>query len=304
MALEAQEQGQQQQLQLGHLTSLSKLTLSSWAAIMQPEDQLPPNLQELYLVVGGGLAVGAGGSGCDLQPLLQLLHLQKLRLEYRDVSQAIDEAMRHVNSLTSLSELHLACSWGAGEAAAVDVPAALGCLAGLPLKSLSWTSADTSAEIPIAVLQPIRHLQGLTSLKIDTTLQSIGSDSAAAMAGQLAAILQPLTELRRLHLCVRRHVIITTVEYEASNSPEPCSSSGSHAAALGCPAAFHDDMYGVAALLRCVGALHKVEEVRVMFGMRVHDSVVQQLQAVLQLLVPSYMLPYCKVQAHRITIWL
>jgi hypothetical protein len=279
MRIEMQHNGDAVQLQMGHLTGLSKLTMSDWAATMQLEDQLPPGLQDLGLTVV--LGVG-GGNRCNLQPLLQLSRLQKLRLQYRGVPLGIGEAMRQLSSVSSLQEFHLACNMHTTVPVPVDPVGTLGRLTGLPLKSLAWTSAD----IHVGSLQSISHLQGLTSLELSTYMQSCGQNSAAP--GQLAAVLQPLTELRRLRLDVYGRV---SAFGGASIGPEHCSSSGSHATA------FCDDMEDVAALLRCVGGLRKVEELRVTFVVRLQGSDVQKVQAMMQQLLPSYMLPFCKVQA-------
>jgi hypothetical protein len=260
MRIEMQHNGDVVQLQMGHLTGLSKLAMSDWAATMQLEDQLPLGLKELELKVV--LGVG-GGNRCSVQPLLQL------------------------SSVSSLKEFHLACDMHTTVPVPVDPAGTLGLLARLSLKSLAWTDAD----IHVDALLPLSHLQGLTSLELTTHMQCCGQDSAAP--GQLAATLQPLTELRRLHLYVYGRV---SAFGEASNGPEHCSSNGGHVTV------FCDDMEDVAALLRCVGGLHKVEELRVTFVVWLQGPGVQKVQAMLQQLLPSYMLPFCKVQANRTSI--
>jgi hypothetical protein len=284
MRIEMQHNGDVVQLQMGHLTGLSKLAMSDWAATMQLEDQLPLGLKELELKVV--LGVG-GGNRCSVQPLLQLSRLQNLRLQYRGVPLGTDEAMRQLSSVSSLKEFHLACDMHTTVPVPGDPAGTLGLLARLSLKSLAWTDAD----IHVDALLPLSHLQGLTSLELTTHMQCCGQDSAAP--GQLAATLQPLTELRRLHLYVYGRV---SAFGEASNGPEHCSSNGGHVTV------FCDDMEDVAALLRCVGGLHEVEELRVTFVVRLQGPGVQKVQAMLQQLLPSYMLPFCKVQANRTSI--
>jgi hypothetical protein len=304
--MEPQEQENAVQLQVGHLTRLCKLRLSDYAASLQPVDQFPPNVQELELtVVAHSIAdatAAASDKGCGLQSLLQLSQLQKLQLQLHGLQEACglpeayQIAMRQLSSLTSLPELHLTCKWPTVEAMRVDVAAVPGCLSGLPLKSISWTSRDMAP----AVLQSLRHLQGLTSLEVDTLSQNVGFHSETTPGG-VAAILRPLTELRRLHLRMYSR------KYAASvGSPlwEACTSSGSHTIEWERSSLHQDDVQGVAALLRCVGGLSKVEEVRVVFLVRLHELDVQQLQAMLQQLLPSYMLPFCKVEARKISIQL
>ncbi|KAF6254831.1 hypothetical protein COO60DRAFT_282891 [Scenedesmus sp. NREL 46B-D3] len=105
MCVEQGEQGTQLQLQLqlGHLTNLSKLEMVlDGAASMQIEDQLPPHLQEVDLTV-------VGDERCSLQPLLWLRRLRQLHLKFSGIPEASKEAVRQLSSLISLQDLHLYC---------------------------------------------------------------------------------------------------------------------------------------------------------------------------------------------------
>jgi hypothetical protein len=291
--LERQEQRDAVQLQMGHLTSLTKLAMSDWAGSMQLEDTLPPGLQELeFKVVDGPRDVM---NACSFQPLLRLQQLRKLQLQFRGVPYASE--VQQLSRLASLQELRATYGWTRNEAIQSDeVADTLSAFTGLPLKSLSWTSID----IPIAVVEQIGHLQGLTRLELGTHLRGART-GLEATPRQLATFLRPLIKLRRLQLHVHSRAYDAVV---ASIGSRPCSSSGGDATTVGRSAAVFDDAESVAALLRCVGWLRMVEEVELSLLVRLTGSDVQLLQGMLQQLLPSCMLPYCKVQADRISIQL
>jgi hypothetical protein len=289
--LEPPQQGNAVQLQLGHLTSLSKLIVSERAAPMQLEDTLPQGLQELEFTVANGRHSHQLSHGCSFQPLLRLQQLRKLQLRFFCVPGASEVAVRQLSRLGSLQELHMTYDWRDTEARTHgDAAAASSAWTGLPLKSLSWRSED----VPIAVIERVGHLQGLTSLEWTTNFWGPGT-GLEATPGQLAAILQPLTGLRRLHL--HGYSCLSAAD-EGICGSDPCSNSGSDARAV----AVSNGLEGVAALLRCVGGLRKVEEVDMSLLIRLSGSDVQLLQGMMWQLLPSYM--GCKVQADRIILHL
>jgi hypothetical protein len=289
-----QEQEDALQLQMGHLSSLSQLKMSDWAASMQLEDTWPLGLQELD-VIGGSSGVYKSSRGFSFQPLLRLQQLRKLRLQFSGMPDASEEAVRQLSRLTSLQEIHLNYGWRDNEAMThCDMAAAPSAWTGLPLKSVSWSSTD----IPVGVLHSIGHLHDLARLELCMYWSIAG---LKVTPGQLAATLRPLTELRQLRLHVWSCVFAA---HEASNRFGPCSSSGSDTPTVGHSAAVFDDVDDLAALLRCVGVLRKVEELNMVMLLRLSGSDVQLLQGMLQQLLPRYMLPYCKVQADKISIYL
>jgi hypothetical protein len=93
---------EQQFVKLAQFISLTQLWLSLRRDVLEPLEQLPPNLQELTLCLQGGGCSNV--SSYSLQALLALGRLQTLQLCMRDAVPAA-EALREQHRLSSVSNL-------------------------------------------------------------------------------------------------------------------------------------------------------------------------------------------------------
>jgi hypothetical protein len=100
--------------------------------------------------------------------------------------------------------------------------------------------------------------------------------------GQLATALQPLTDLRALRI-------------------EGITSIAGATAREGSEGAYHD-VEGVAAVLRAMGGMRKLVVLHVELPVHLTDAAVQQVTEMLGQLLPSWMVPYCKVQGDKLSI--
>jgi hypothetical protein len=286
VAHEELQQQLQQQLQLTHLTGLSKLFLRVSAALLQPGDYLPPNLHELEVT-------GAGVQHCTLQPLLWLTQLQKLHVLFDGVPVESEVAVQHLSSLTSLQEQRLSYAWNRDAAevgcgvpwqgsldATCEAAAAASAWQDLPLTSLSWRGPD----VPGAVLRKVAALTGLTSLQLNTQERRIELGFQAEPR-QLAAIPQQLTRLRQLSMVGFFSPLAVVIDGRMADT-----------------AGHLHDMESVAALLQAIGELQMLEEVHLSLPVWLHECHVQQLSGKLQQLMPDHLLPYCSVTAGGISL--
>jgi hypothetical protein len=189
---------EQQLLQLGHLSSVTRLQLgckalpvssgtSSSAATLTEHDVMPENVKVLTLQ-----------RCCSIAALLSLGHLQQLRIGY--VAGAAARDLIQLTQLTQLQAVELGHS-DCGGSSSDDLAQAAAAWQLLPVKSLSISVLKlgrVSVILPDEVLQHLGGLQGLTALELsgaepETTVLE-------ASSGQLAAALLQLTALQRLQL--------------------------------------------------------------------------------------------------------
>uniref|UniRef100_A0A383W3M9 Uncharacterized protein n=1 Tax=Tetradesmus obliquus TaxID=3088 RepID=A0A383W3M9_TETOB len=270
-------------LHMSQLTSLRKLTLTSYTAALRRDDQLPPNLQELlYLLITQRGDVYEGGK---LQPLLALSRLQQLQLEFAGAPAVPAAELQQLSSLGRLQELRLAYR-GCREADAVGDAAAWLLL---PLTSFEWGSD----ELPAAVLQQLGKLKGLTQLVLHASGVSGSSCSIESTPRQLAAVLQQLTKLRCL-----------TIDGYDSMAVDGAAADTAAAGGGGGGDVDGDwhSVDGVRAFLQAVGRLSTLQQATVVLPVRLQESAVQQLRGLLQQLLPKWLARCCEVQQDSVAV--
>jgi hypothetical protein len=268
-----------QRLQLGQLTALRKLLLQDYATALRPDDQLPPNLQQLEYVLIGERGEDDGQTSI-LQPLLVLSQLQKLEMQFRGAPAVTADELKQLSSLTGLQDLCLSYE-GCTER---DAAAAAAAWRVVPLKALMWGSDNVSA----AMVQQLGELKGLTQL----VLQAAGLSSSRmdATPGQLAVALQQLTKLRCL--------TVKGYDYMALQAGVPATGNDGLDPAIG---AWHG-IGGVEAFLHAVDALCDLREARVSLPAVLQEADAQQLHGKLQQLLPRRLARYCNITAHQVEV--
>jgi hypothetical protein len=183
--------------------------------------------------------------------------------------------LAQLSSLVQLTELQLSYP-SAGSIGTIEQFWQL-----LPLRLLSLHTMGATSYF----LQQLTALQGLTSLSLELAFpireersaESVDpSDFRSAIASQLAAAIQQLTGLRHLHL-----------SNSASWFPflAPCSSSG-------------DAIYAdITALLRAIGGLQELGDVRFLWYMRGRMAAAEmwEVQRLVEELLPASLVPHCVV---------
>lgn len=107
------------------------------------------------------------------------------------------------------------------------------------------------------------------------------------MPAQMAALLQPLTELRRLEITCSN---ITAVDV-----------SGNGGGACGDEASGYGSL-AVGALLRALGRLHELGDMRVRLPVLLSEPAVCELNRLKQESLPSWVEPCCNVEMHMFCI--
>jgi hypothetical protein len=130
-----------------------------------------------------------------------------------------------------------------------------------------------------ALVQQLGRVQGLQQLMLRGGPHR---GELKATLEQLAAALQPLTDMRVLRI-------------------EGVTSVAGATAQEGSEDAYHD-VEGVAAVLRVIGGMRKLVVLHLELPVRLTDAAVQQLTGMLGQLLPSWMVPYCKVQGAKLSI--
>jgi hypothetical protein len=257
----------QEQLLLGHMSSLTALTLydnrypcDSFA----PTEQVPPNLRTLDMMIWVERSSRERPYRVSLQPLLALSQLQPLHLDLTAAERSVPAAheLAQLSTLHSLQEVCIDWQSSLLDAAAVEDTA--GALLVLPLTSMTWEHAG----IPAAVMQQLGELQGLTALHLFHDCLSAyrsGLQNRVTPAA-LATVLGRLTALQRLHL-----------------SDTSLSAAAAGLAAL--PAcAVHDDTDGVVRLVHTVGSLRQLSALNVHMHVRLQGEWQDMAAAHVQLL--------------------
>jgi hypothetical protein len=212
----------EQALQLGHLSAVSELHLSSIA--VQERDELPPQLQKLC--------------SCDVlsvEPLCSLRQLQSLEIDTASTPAAqLQQLAQSVRSLCSV-ELH----YGAAE----DVPnSAAGWLA-LPLQALRIDVRDRNVNrVQHSTLPCIARLRGITALDL------FGCEFPHTAEWQLAEVIAQLTGLQSLGI-LDLYFSVEDEEEEAAAEAGQQQQAGDAAGAVGpvVPAAAQQAAAGVPA---------------------------------------------------------
>jgi hypothetical protein len=284
--LQAQVTGSQHALQLGHLTTLRMLALSTGKLermlppndtvrrALQPDDALPPNLQELSLYGRAGNILHEGSdSSCRWEPVHLLTKLQVLRFITWPGQPRETGKLSALTSLTSLSSLELSYQGEEIDGAGAD-GAVLKAWQQLPVKKLSFAACQYGS----ALVQQLGMVHGLQTLDL-SGWQDRGELKATLQ--QLAAALQSLKYLRSLRIAGLTYVVGAT----------PAPREAPH------------DVEGVAAVLRAIAVLLKLRDLRVVLPLRLTDAAVQQVPGMLKLL-PSWMVRYCTLQQDKLSITL
>jgi hypothetical protein len=292
------DSGSTAQLQLGHLSSVSRLWVQDSAGQLQLSEQLPPNVVYLWWYNK------AAGGAWSLRPLLRLSCLRKLQLRsvIRFGAGAADESVQptqaaanlaQLSSLSSLQEVGLAYEWrGPVEAvtaaaatawsAALTAAAATACSAAwqvLPLTSLALSCEC----MPVSVLQQALPLQALKTLQLVQTKVEQRLAPAA-----LANLLQQTTALQQLQLECYLHCSTLSV---------PRGSAGGHWQF----AAVDGNVDGIARVLRTVCSLPALEAASVKLCMQLSEAAVRQLSHMIQLQLPG-MQQYCFATRHSVSL--
>jgi hypothetical protein len=270
-----------QRLQLGQLTALRKLLLQDYATAMRPDDQLPPNLQQLeYVLIGQRDDVSGDGQTSILQPLLVLSQLRKLDMQFRGAPAVTADELKQLSSLTGLQELGLSyegCTAG-------DAAAAAAAWRVVPLKALKWGSDTVSA----AMVKQLGELQGLTQLVLQAAGFSVSNMDATP--GQLAVALQQLRKLRCLTIKgfdhIAMHAGVPAID-TCTDDTEPC--------------VWHH-VGGVRAFLQAADALCELEEAHVVLPVVLQEGIVQQLRDDLPQLLPCRLFRCCEVTASTVEV--
>jgi hypothetical protein len=252
-----------QLLRLGHLTSLQSLSLVERMNMeVQHGDQLPFGLRELMLDLCCGDNVEHA-----VQRLEHLNHLEKLCLNIRGPTAAasaaaLAESLIKLTCIGSLQGVEFSYQSYVDEEAALLATLASAWTA-LPLKSLHLKSGSRS--IPVAAVQQVSALQGLTRLQ----LPKLSMDGAFGMTpAHLALMLSPLTALRKLQLS-------TCGEEEAEM--------------VGAYNARED----VASMLRAVGCMRKLQNLDMFVPVKLWHTDVVWLEGMLEELLTSSLAKYC-----------
>jgi hypothetical protein len=230
--LQQQQQQQQQQwgegLQLGHLTGLRSLRIlplgDAPPATLRFGDQLPPNLREIRWNGLGNVA------SYSVQPLLALSSLTGLTLGLNSSpsAAALSTQLMRLSMLSSLQNVSLSYFMNKSEPVSSAAAAAMmlgnhtnrsywRAWAALPLKSLEYWAE----QVPAAVVDQLGSLRSLTSLVLASRTGQ--ACRIVCNAQQLAAAVQQLTNLQRLHInkavlgYVGRVQVCTT---DANEAPE------------------------------------------------------------------------------------
>jgi hypothetical protein len=287
---------QSQLLQLSHMASVTLLSISDRRGVPLPNDQLPPNVCDLtwrnYNDSYQGLEDSRSriASECSLRPLLALRRLRRLQLGFLRGTTAAGHLVG-LNAISTLTEVVLQYNWegrfsapeysDAAEAAAqAAAPAAAAAWRQLlPLRQLRWKGMG----LPTAVLQHVGELQGLTCLGLQF---SYAPDVLQQLQPpRLAAVLQRLTNLRRLQLSLRRWDLD---EWKRGGVP---AASGQA-----------DDKRGVTALLQAVGGMSELYQVCINLPLNLAPAEAEQLSGTLQQVLPAWLVDHCKVTARLLSI--
>lgn len=250
------------QIQLGHVTALTRLSLSSspynywWdrKCVIDVGDVLPSNLQVLRLKDCGGV-----------QPLLHLQQLASLEISNCTTAAA---QLEQLSSLGSLQQLSLTCF---GDTGVQNCAAAWSAL-----RSLSLYLYMDGKEIQHHVMQQLSMAHGLMSLSLANFLVA-ARDFAAVLLG-----LTSLTSLSLEHGCWLMGATVVT--------PNAGSTAGAVAMHCGCGDAEKGCEAGPVVCAICT--LPKLQSLRcvwVPFG----TAAVQQLQQAAHHLVGGCILDYC-----------
>jgi hypothetical protein len=299
------------QLQLRHLTSVSRLWVQDRVGVLQAGDQLQPNLVDLWWY-------SEPMDEWSLQPLLRLSCLRQLQLRFsmmvnvNQPSRAASAAaeLARLSSLSRLRQLELTYDWHHYAADVQQLIAAVSAVAEplaaawqvLPLTSLAWRFKCT----PIAVLQQGMLLQGLSSLQLVSAAWIRWQPELVAPAAVMS-LLQRATALQQLHLecqldCSTLRapgVVSWVVATMGSWVRAPGVSQGLGGGQLG--AADAGPAGGILHLLRAVWSFPELEVACVKLGVQLSDEVVGQLSGMIQQQVPD-MQQYCLVKPSRVTL--
>jgi hypothetical protein len=286
---------QQEPLQLSHLTALRKLRSVDFGTLLAA-DKLPRSLRALTWQ----WRPSNGDSVRSVEPILELCSLKKLHIELAGepiAAQARD--LQKLSVLQHLQEVEVQYNWGKQSVDESSAAAAAAAWGVLPVKHLDWSSET----VPHVVLQQLRELRGLTSLRL-----RVGQHLAAS-AVQLAEVLQQLQSLQQLHVefvtrrvAVRRMLGTSAARMSSSTGPRRSSASrGRMTSGTGplqevrasCLDA--DDVEGVAAVLRALGSLQELVEVNVELPVDIEKAQVKQLASMLPQLLPSNIRQCCKL---------
>lgn len=172
-------------LQLGHLTSLTRLA-SGWNILdIRQMDVLPQTLKVLKV------------TDCSvLQPILHLCYLQRLSM---DCSTTPAHEPRKLSQLTALTHVSLQYSEDSGDSTYMAAPAAAGAWSALNSLSELIFSSSSSYSYNWAVLKAA-EIQGIQSAKTLQDLSIAGKVFTMEAAAALPAALRELTALTRLRL--------------------------------------------------------------------------------------------------------
>jgi hypothetical protein len=264
-------QGPHGQLQLGHLTSVQVLILSTGRQrVLRPDDTLPPNVRQLFVLGSTGIKGQDRNTSCSWEPLQQLSKLEQLDARFLPGEPKETGKLAKLAAFCSLRRVELTYRCHTIGGAGNDSAAAWG---KLPVKVLRFNASVYGK----ALVQQLGKLQGLEELALGAG-PGLTSAEVKATIEQLAAALQQLTTLRSLRLEGLASIAIAKAQ------------DGS--------AVTHHDAGGVAAVLRAIGSMRKLVSLHV----RLADAAVQQLRGSLGQLLPSWMVPYCSVQGDKVSI--
>jgi hypothetical protein len=272
-------------LQLGRLSSVSRLWVHDGAGWLQFYEQLPPNVVDLWWYNEAASCSAAGD--WSMQPLLRLSCLRKLQLRSvtmlgmlpsaiaPEVTRQSAAELARLSTLSSLQEMELDYHWhdslASVDASTAETSAAAAALSAawqvLPVTSLALSCVC----IPVSVLQQALPLQGLSSLQLASppgwfVQQRLPPDA-------LTHLLQRATALQQLQLMC---------QLECSTLPIPQGLGGGQ---LG--AADAERVGGIARLLGAVCSLPALEVASVRLGVQLSDAAVARLSSKLQQQLPS-----------------
>jgi hypothetical protein len=271
------------QLQLVHLTCVTKLVLQDRNAPLLASDQLPPSLHELVLLQEPWSERSRVRNSFRLQPLLALQHLKKLHLQMPGTAGAAAE-LAQLGSVSSLQELRLNCSVCPGSG--LDSSAA-SAWSNLPLKSLAVSMDEVSA----GFVQQLTMFGDLTCLSLTRELGAAyepQTHGSAVTPAQLAVVLTQLTGLQALALDMRMEVGVQA----GSLSLHGLSTAGASSSYL----------ESLGALLQAIGGLQQLGTVQFRLPVELDAAALQHLSGMLGHLLPSSLVAHCKVAADLLSI--
>lgn len=259
-----------QQMQLGHLTSLTYLECSG--STLLPSDELPTSLLAVKLSYDCE-EHSCRGAACSMQPLLKLSLLEQLEMAFEDQLPAVEE-LRRLASLQHLRELSCTdiCA-GAKLAAAIDQAWGV-----LPLTCLEVTGSTCGGVTPCTVMSAA----ALHALSVMTLLESFTLSINKHLGQQGKAFI--LFEATFAQLAPVLTADLATAEQagewvQQQEQQVETSGDGEHATALlqPQPASYHS-VDGVLALCSTVGRLPCLDVLQLWLPVRLQPMVLPQLQ--------------------------